>query len=109
MSTEAHIESLLDAVHVALMRANFAQLEALTPDVELAMTALSPRVDRYILARLHSKAKRNADAALAAGKGVRSAIQRLEDVRKNADGLMIYDENGKRPGPKGGQKLSQRL
>jgi hypothetical protein len=109
MRTETDIEAMLDAMHHALVTADFAGLQKLTPNLEAALTRLTPEKGRHQMAQLRSKAKRNAAAALAAGKGVRAALQRLAEVRENAAGLMTYDEKGKRPGKGGCNELSRRL
>ncbi len=109
MQTETDIEAMMDAMHQALVTADFAQLQDLSPNLEAALARLTPEMGRRQMAHLHSKAKRNAAAALAAGKGVRAALQRLEEVRENAAGLMTYDEKGKRPGKGGGKELSRRV
>lgn len=109
MKNETKIDSLMDAVQTALMTANFESLQSLTPELDAALAELGPSTGRKALTHLQAKAKRNAASALAAGKGVRAAIQRLEEVRKNAEGLVTYDESGKRPGPSGGSELSRRL
>ena len=109
MQTEPDIETLMDSLHAALVCGDFMQMQALTPDLETALTGLKPSAGRRTMARLQAKAKRNTAAALAAGKGVRAAILRLAEVRENAAGLMTYDENGKRPPKGGGGELSRRL
>jgi hypothetical protein len=109
MQIETTVEGLMDAMHAALLSADFDQLQRLTPDLETALLELGPQSNPKTLARLRAKSDRNAAAALAAGKGVRAAIQRLEEVRENATGLVTYDENGKRPLPRSGGELSRRL
>ena len=109
MQIEATVEGLMDAMHAALLSADFEQLQHLAPDLETALLGLGQQENRKTLARLQAKSQRNAAAALAAGKGVRAAILRLEEVRENAMGLVTYDENGKRPLPAGGGELSRRL
>lgn len=109
MRTETDIENLMDSLHAAIISGDFTQMQALTPDLETALSGLKPSAGRRAMARLQAKAKRNTAAALAAGKGVRAAIQRLAEVRENAAGLMTYDENGNRPAQSGGNELSRRL
>ena len=109
MQIETTVEGLMDAMHAALLLADFEQLQRLTPDLETALLDLGQQSNRKTLARLRAKSERNATAALAAGKGVRSAIQRLEEVRENAIGLVTYDENGKRQLPRSAGELSRRL
>lgn len=109
MQIETDIETMMDAMHQAIISADFEQLQNLAPSLEAALIGLGPGAARRSMARLQVKAKRNAQAALAAGKGVRAAIQRLEDLRQATAGLMTYDENGKRPAQSGGGELSRRL
>jgi hypothetical protein len=109
MQIETDIEAMMDAMHQAIISADFEQLQRLAPDLETALIDLGPEAGRDSITRLQSKARRNALAALAAGKGVRAAILRLEEVRQTAAGLMTYDENGKRPTQIGGGELSRRL
>ena len=63
-----------------------------------ALADLPPQRDRAVLERLRRKADRNAACALAAGRGVRAALNRLTEIRQAAAGLVTYDENGKRTG-----------
>lgn len=109
MHNDSHVENLMDKMHRAIVAGDFVQMQALTPELEAAVSGLKPDPARRSVARLQAKAKRNTAAALAAGKGVRAAIQRLAEVRENAAGLMTYDENGKRPASGGGGELSRRL
>lgn len=109
MQIEAQIDAMMDAMHQAIISADFEHLQRLAPDLEAALIGLGPEAERSAMRRLQAKAQRNSQAALAASKGVRAAIQRLEDVRQTAAGLMTYNENGKRPAPSGGGELSQRL
>jgi hypothetical protein len=109
MQIEMEIEAMMDAMHQAIISADFEQLQRLAPDLEAALIGLGPEAGRSAMTRLQAKAQRNSQAALAAGKGVRAAIQRLEDVRQTAAGLMTYTENGKRPVQSGGGELSRRL
>jgi hypothetical protein len=109
MQIDPDIEAMMDAMHQAILSADFVQLQRLAPDLEAALLGLGPGSDPGAMARLQAKAQRNAQAALAAGKGVRAAIQRLEEVRQTASGLRTYDENGRRPTQTGGGELSQRL
>lgn len=108
MQGDPDIETVLDALHDALCRADFTTLQSLAPQMEVALQALEA-VDPETLMRLRVKADRNASAALTAGKGVRAAILRLQDVRQNSSGLVTYDENGKRPSRSGVNELTRRF
>jgi hypothetical protein len=103
MQNDPDIETVLDALHEALRGADFTALQSLAPQMELEA------VDPETLMRLRAKADRNASVALTAGKGVRAAISRLQDVRQNSSGLVTYDENGKRPPRSGSSEMTRRL
>jgi hypothetical protein len=109
MQIETEVEAMMDAMHHAIITADFEELQKLAPELETALIGLGPEAGRLAMTRLQAKARRNAQAALAAGKGVRAAILRLEEVRQTATGLMTYDENGRRPARSGGGELSRRL
>jgi hypothetical protein len=96
-------------MHAAILAADFGKLEQLSPALEEALDALKPQRDRAFLELLQRKADRNAACAKAAGRGVRAAIRRLEEVRKNQTGLVTYDENGKRADHGSLSELSRRL
>lgn len=102
MTRIAEIEGLLDAVHAALLTADTAALRHLTPALETALTDLEDQVApadpgaRRDLERLRRKAGRSAACALAAGRGIRAATRRLEDIRAAASGLATYDSTGHR-------------
>lgn len=109
MQAEQQIDGLMDAMHAAILAADYARLAQLSPELEAALLHLPQPVTQTALRRLQAKAERNAQSAGAAAKGVRAAIQRMKDVRQIASGLVTYDENGQRPGPSGARALSQRL
>lgn len=109
MQAEIQIEGLMDAMHVAILAADYDTLGQISPELDAALANLPPHLGEKILCRLQRKAERNATSAGAAAKGVRAAMQRLKDVRQIASGLVTYDENGQRPGPSGQRDLSRRL
>ena len=109
MLVEMQIERLIDAVHVAILAADYDALAQLSPKLEQALADLQHDLEERALQRLHRKAERNATSAGAAAKGVRAAIQRMKDVRQIASGLVTYDENGQRSVPNGHRELSRRL
>ena len=98
MSDLAMVEALMDSLQRALIRADYTALQQVTAQLEAALADLPPQRDRAVLERLRRKADRNAACALAAGRGVRAALNRLTDIRQAAAGLVTYDENGKRTG-----------
>ena len=109
MQPEMQIESLMEAMHVAILAADYYALGQLSPALDTALANLPQHLDEKALWRLQRKAERNAISAGAAAKGVRAAIQRMKDVRQIASGLVTYDENGQRSGPSGQRELSRRL
>ena len=101
------LEGLMDAMHAAILAADFDTLSSLSPELDAALESLPKRLNEKSLKRLQRKAERNATSAAAAANGVRAAIRRLSDVRQNLAGLVTYDENGKRA-EHGGQSALQR-
>lgn len=109
MPVETQIDGLMDAMHAAILAADYDALGQLSPALDGALSNLPQPLDTQALQRLQRKAERNAISAAAASKGVRAAIQRMKDVRQIASGLVTYDENGQRSGPSGQRELSRRL
>ena len=109
MQAEVQIESLMNAMHAAILAADYDALGQLSPELDTALAELPQHLEEKALRRLRRKAERNATSAGAAAKGVRAAIQRMKDVRQIASGLVTYDENGQRSGPSGQRELSRRL
>ena len=93
---ELDLEQILDAVHAAVRIADFAAVAALTPRCADALAALPTNLHADDFARLREKARRNAQFLDAAGRGLRSAIRRLGELRDARDGLLTYDDRGKR-------------
>lgn len=108
MPGDEQLEGLMDAMHAAILAADFDQLAAISPRLDTALDNLPKPLDEKSLHRLHRKAARNASCAAAAAKGVRAAIRRLNDVKQNAAGLVTYDENGQRTTHDGQRALQQR-
>lgn len=96
MLIDSEIETLMDQMHLAIQTADFTALGALSTELEAALSALPDRLDSASLLRLRHKAERNANGAQAASRGVRAALRRLDEVKQNANGLVTYDENGRR-------------
>ncbi len=109
MQADLRLEALIDAMHAALLAADYSALGQLSPELDTVLANLPKGINEKALERLRRKADRNAVSAAAAAKGVRSAIRRLNDVRQNAIGLVTYDENGQRAEPSGQRELSRRL
>lgn len=96
MQVDADIEALMDQMHDAILAADFSALGLLSPELEAALEALPTHIDEITLLRLRAKAERNANGALAASRGVRAAIRRLDEVKQNACALVTYDDKGQR-------------
>lgn len=109
MSDAGMIEALMDEMQRALISADYTALQQMTMRLEAALADLPPQRDRVVLERLRRKADRNAACALAAGRGVRAALNRLTEIRQAAAGLVTYDEKGKRTGHGPAQGLHRRF
>lgn len=89
-------DSVLDAVHAALLRGDLAALPALADSVERALAAVAAS-DPVTAARLRAKARRNGHLLDAAARGLRAAQRRLDEVRGAAQGrVATYDGAGRR-------------
>ncbi len=86
------LEDLLDAVHRALLAGDLAALPPLAERIETAMVALPAGADAH---GLQTRARRNALLLEAAGRGLRAARRRLEELR-GAARLSTYDHAGRR-------------
>lgn len=96
MTSDMLLEGLLDQTFAALMAADYAALDGLDSAIASALDQAGPPRDKAQLLRLQDKAARNALCLKAAGRGIRSAVRRLEEVRRAAAGLATYDGKGKR-------------
>lgn len=104
------LAALLDRVHAALMRGDIAEVSALTDAVAAAVPGPGDPLPRAAAERLARLAARNAACLEAAGRGLRAARRRLQEVRTAAQGLRTYDGSG-RPRQLGGDAgaLARRL
>lgn len=96
MEHDAALEDLLDRAHQAVRVADFNALAQIEPLLDAAAERFDPGRDTALIERVRRKAARNATCLLAAQKGLKSAVRRLEDVRRAAAGLSTYDGKGKR-------------
>ncbi|GLS85178.1 hypothetical protein GCM10010873_01510 [Cypionkella aquatica] len=103
------IEGLLDAIHAAILSADYTELARLSPELDAALGRLAQPSDSALILRLQRKAERNAICATAAAKGVRAAIRRLNEVRQSLNGLVTYGEDGQRVERGGQPEFSRRL
>jgi hypothetical protein len=99
----------LDAAYAAVLAADFAQLPALSAELDLVIQRATPGLGAEDLRRIRQKADRNAVVLLAAGRGIRAAHRRLAEVQSAASGLVTYDRSGKRAEVSEGRSLAQRL
>jgi hypothetical protein len=96
MHRDPTAETVLDQMHNAILRADFAQLGGLAGLLETALNDLQGLPDAPRLQRLRAQAERNQACLLAAGRGVRAAGRRFKELRDAASGLITYDDKGKR-------------
>ncbi len=96
MQTDLTALELLDQIHSAILIADFATLEQLTPALETSMMAAQTMREAGLLAKIKVKAERNAACLMAAGRGVRAAQRRVAEIRDAAAGFSTYDPRGKR-------------
>lgn len=89
------LEELLDQMRSHLMQAEFAAAAALAPEVEAALAALPATQTAALLLRIQAKATRNAACLEGARRGLKSARQRADDIRRAARGLNTYDIQGR--------------
>ena len=69
MRVETQIEGLMDAMHMAILSADFQALGQLSPELDAALLALPQKLNEQALLRLQRIAERNAHSAAAAAKG----------------------------------------
>lgn len=96
MQSDRLAEQVLDQMHRAILVADFRALAQLTPGLQTALDAIGPMGNPAHLQVIQQKAERNAACLLAAGRGVRSALRRLAEVRGAGAGLITYDGSGKK-------------
>jgi hypothetical protein len=94
MSTDDPALSLiLDSVHGALRRGDYAALPALTLAIEEAAEALDPMGPEEVRA-LRAKLERNAACLLSAARGLKAARRRLAEILQAREGLSTYGATG---------------
>ena len=96
MQAKSTTLELLDRIHSAILVADFALLEELTPTLEKSMENAQTMRDAALLAQIKAKAERNAACLVAAGRGVRAAQRRLAEIRDAAQGFSTYNGRGQR-------------
>jgi hypothetical protein len=102
------LEAALDAAFEALKRGDIAGVCATYAVTESILTDLRV-TDAAVGRRLQSKAERNAACLLAAGRGVRAAMRRLQEIGPNARSE-TYDARGRKSAlGTGNHGLAERL
>lgn len=84
---------ILDAVHGALRRGDYAALPSLTAAMEEAVDSLDT-VPPDEVRLLRAKLERNAACLLAAARGLRAAKRRLAEIAQARAGLSTYGATG---------------
>lgn len=88
------LEDLLDQTRDALLAGDLAALAGLDDQLSAAATAL-PKLEMAAARRLQRKAERNARLLQAAGRGLRAARDRMEEISAGP-GLATYDALGRK-------------
>ena len=101
---------LLDLVHLALLRGNYAKLPALTAALTDEVAALEGGAgQRPLLDAIARRSRRNEACLLAAQRGIRAAQRRLNDIRTTPGSLVTYDQKGRRAEVVAGRDLARKL
>lgn len=89
------LETLLDAVHMALRTGDFAALPALTTATGALDPAALPQ-DPALLRALQRKLQRNDACLQASARGLRAARRRMAEIAAARAGLQTYTQAGTR-------------
>lgn len=100
---------LLDRVHAALTRADYAQLGPLTVEIEEELARLEVRRDGAALLRVQARARRNETCLQAVQRGFRAAHRRVAEIRAARSGLVTYDIKGRRAEAHPAAELTKRF
>lgn len=87
--------ALLDEIHAALLRHDYAALAPLSQMLEAELDQPSQKLDARAVRLIRSKADRNAATLKATARGIRAATQRMAEVRQVARGMVTYDRTGR--------------
>ena len=109
MAHEHPLGGLLDQVYQAVLTADYAALDGIEGRIARLLDDIGAPQDAMQLARLQQKAERNAVCLQSAGRGIRSAVRRLEEVRRATVGLATYDGKGRRVETGGQNRLRERF
>lgn len=94
--TDPRAALLLDEVHKALVRRDYAALPALTVALAAELDHPSENLDQTALHVIRRKADRNAATLSAVQRGIKSAVRRLTEIRSASNGLVTYDRTGRK-------------
>jgi hypothetical protein len=89
------LEKLVGDTAEALRRGDLSAIGPLAAQTTAALEALGGETEGARLQALREKAKKNALALEAAGRGVRAARRRLAEIVAARSGVQTYDNSGK--------------
>lgn len=87
---------LLDEVHAALLRRDYAALPALSAALAAELDQPSEKLDLAAFQVIRTKADRNAATLSAVQRGIRAAVRRLTEIKSVSNGLVTYDRAGRK-------------
>ena len=97
--TGSRLRELLDHEYDSLSSGRLEQLAAILTDKQRLYEDLRHnRPDAVMLSEIRSKAERNQHLIDAAARGIRSALERLEQLAGPKGELVTYDQRGKLSG-----------
>lgn len=88
--------ALLDDIHTALLRHDYAALADLGAALEHELDHPRQPLDQTALDQIRRKADRNAASLIAVQRGIRAAVRRLAEIRSVSNGMVTYDRSGRR-------------
>ncbi len=100
---------LLDDVHAALLRRDYAALPALNAALAKELDHPSEKLDTVAVQVIRRRAERNAMTLTAIQRGIRAAVRRIAEIRSVSTGLVTYDRSGRKQEQSTGQGLAARF
>ena len=94
--TDPRAAVLLDEVHAALSKRDYAALPGLSAALAAELDHPSEKLDQAALQVIRRKADRNAATLIAIQRGIRSAVRRLTEIKSVSNGLVTYDRAGRK-------------
>ena len=92
----SRLRDLLDREYESLTSGRLDQLAGILSDKEKLYEALrSDRPSAEMLSEIRSKAERNQHLIDAAARGIKAAIERLEQLASARSDLVTYDQSGR--------------